>query len=127
MRKYGYTRTDKGRTVRAHRVSWEFVNGPIPKDMCILHKCDNPPCVNPSHLWLGTQLENIKDRQLKGRQKTLRGESHPNNRFSAKEIQEMRKLYSAGKLTSYDLAKLFKTSQGTIWGIISRKSWAHIP
>lgn len=51
----------------AHRVSWALANGPIPAGMCILHRCDNPPCVNPSHLWIGTVADNMHDRDRKGR------------------------------------------------------------
>ena len=62
--------TDKPRNKiwRVHRLSWELANGPIPEDICVLHRCDVPNCVRPEHLFLGTQLENIKDRDKKGRQ-----------------------------------------------------------
>ena len=59
-----------GRIQRAHRVAWELVYSPINEhEDCVLHKCDNPPCVNPGHLFLGTQLDNIADRDSKGRQR----------------------------------------------------------
>ena len=60
---------DDGSKRRAHRVAYELMVGPIPDDLCVLHRCDNPPCVNPGHLWLGTQLDNIADRDAKGRQR----------------------------------------------------------
>ena len=63
---YGVLRSG-GKTMLAHRVAWERANGPIPEGMKVLHKCDNPPCVNPDHLSLGTQQDNIRDCFLKGR------------------------------------------------------------
>jgi hypothetical protein len=80
----GYGRFgSKGTVKQAHRVSWEIINGPIPEDVCVLHKCDNPPCVRPDHLFLGDRGDNAKDMASKGRQylqvhpeAALRGDSH---------------------------------------------------
>lgn len=57
----------KARTQKAHRIAWEFFRGPIPDGGCVLHSCDNPPCVNPDHLWIGTKKQNSKDMVKKGR------------------------------------------------------------
>lgn len=62
-----------GPTVLAHRVAWELSNGPVPEGLCVLHRCDNPPCVNPDHLFVGTQADNIRDCKEKGRMRNGRG------------------------------------------------------
>lgn len=84
--KYGYFKVPWAtNAVVAHRVSWVFANGAIPDDLKVLHKCDNPPCVRPDHLFLGTQMDNVQDRMRKGR--SVSGErcalSNPANRHVA--------------------------------------------
>ncbi len=74
---YGYIRK-AGKHIAAHRYMYTLYNGPIPKGLCILHMCDNPSCVNPEHLFLGTQQDNMRDMVAKGRNANFKGELNPN-------------------------------------------------
>lgn len=75
LRGYGRVRR-AGRMQYAHRVAWEEVNGPIPDGLLVLHRCDNPPCVRPEHLFLGTDADNARDKAEKGRGNSPRGDAH---------------------------------------------------
>lgn len=66
-----------GRRGLAHRIAWAATHGPIPTGMVICHRCDNPPCINVDHLFLGTQADNIADMRAKGRERKARGDAHP--------------------------------------------------
>ena len=98
----------------AHRVSWTNANGPIPQDMNVLHKCDNPLCVNPSHLYLGTQLDNASDKFRRGRANIL---SH--SKFYSGELWLIFKLL-AGNISKQVIAKMFKCTVRTIYYLDKR-------
>lgn len=103
-----------GHAVGAHRRSYELTHGAIPKGLWVLHRCDNPPCCNPSHLFLGTNADNVADRQAKGRTRTKAGPRPEYRRKVTPEIaQEIRKLASDGVPTAA-LARRFKLSKQTI-------------
>jgi len=138
--KGGYGRiTVHGREQYAHRVSWNLARGPIPAGICVCHICDNRTCVNPAHLFLGTQLENIADRDAKGRQargarsgprmhpeRMLRGEQNKNARLQEWQILCIRTLAASG-VSQADIARAYGVRSGTISKIVNGKAWAHVP
>ena len=127
----------KGKRYAAHRISWEIHYGPIKNGLCVCHKCDNPPCTNPLHLFLATNKENQKDCFLKGRRasglnngkytrpdRTPRGEKHGKAKLTEKDIKEIRRLGS--KMSQTALGHKFNTSQVNIGSILNNKTWKHI-
>lgn len=107
----------------SHRVSYEMFVGHIPDGMHVLHHCDSPYCVNPSHLWLGTNLDNQKDKFRKGR--TARGISHSRAKLTENEVKIIRETHSAGFSRSA-IARYFKMSLWATRSIIDRITWKHI-
>ena len=118
---YGQLKFER-KTILAHRLSWEIKYGEIPENLCICHKCDVRSCVNPEHLFIGTHVDNMKDRNMKGRAKGLKGENHNKAKLSNKDVLYIRK----NKLPKKALAKIFKVSNNTIKDIISKRTWKHI-
>jgi hypothetical protein len=113
------------RNQRAHRVSYAMANGPIPDGMQVLHDCDNPRCVNPKHLFLGTNADNMADKVAKGRQAHFcpgRGESAPNARLTESQVLAIR----ASSGTHREVAEKFGMSRKQIEDIRARRSWMHI-
>lgn len=108
----------------AHRVSWELHYGPIPKGLCVCHRCDNPACVRPDHLFLGTKAENNIDMTLKGRRRngTTNGEQHPCAKLSAAQVLEIRS--AAGSQQS--IADRHGVSQVLVSQIKRLKIWKHL-
>ncbi len=108
--------------ILAHRIAHAFWNGPVGNKL-VLHLCDNPPCVNPFHLRLGTQADNTQDALTKGRLRGPgRGEKNHNAKLSWREVREIRSL--KGKLTIRELAKQYGVkSHGTIRIILAGETW----
>ena len=125
--KYGQIRTEKNKRMLAHRVSWILYRGKITDNLFVLHKCDNPPCVNPEHLFLGTHQDNMDDMIRKSIGKTTRntGESHGNSFLKENDIRAIRLMRKLGTKQN-SIADYFNVTQGTISSIIRRRTWSHI-
>ena len=105
------------------RLPWMMFVGPIPDGLFVCHKCDNPPCVNPDHLFLGTNLDNMRDCREKGR--TLTGEKNTNAKLTEREVRAIRTLFSEGKKYS-EIAAIFGFHRITVLGVVKRHSWKHV-
>lgn len=90
-----------------------------------MHKCDNPPCVNPSHLWLGTCTDNNRDMIRKGRNRPVRGINVTGVKLTPEKVKRIRGLYAGGRRVN-ELGRLFGVSHTTIIDIVRRKNWAWV-
>lgn len=121
---YGKLSTHNATWIRAHRFSYELHNGPIPNGLEVLHRCDNPPCVNPTHLFLGTTSDNMNDKVAKGRQP--RGHEIGVAKLTESDVVRVRELKAQG-MQQKAIAKLFGVCEDTISSIVLRKKWKHVP
>ncbi len=112
--------------VYAHRYSYALVHGPIPSGLHILHHCDNPPCVNPAHLFLGTHQDNMRDMRDKGRNYAAAGEAHPRAKITENDVIDMRSLWALGALMR-DLAAEYGLDDSTVFDIVRGNSWKRVP
>lgn len=150
----GYGRYNiSGRKQLCHRISWTLVNGEILDGLYVLHHCDNPKCVNTEHLFLGTALDNVRDKINKGRDryasgddagarkhperykwkenhlfrtnpdKILRGERNGGSKLKTKDIEKIKELYATGEYTQQEIGNIFKISNQHISSILNNKHW----
>lgn len=136
--KYGSFTPETGKSVLAHRFMWRLVNGEIPKGLLVCHHCDNPLCVNPEHLFLGTQADNIADMVSKKRSATgnrngsvihpesrPKGEKHGRVKLTNQQVEEIKQIALTG-LPQKQIGKLFNVSQMTVCFILNGKTWKHL-
>lgn len=117
--------TEKGRCIKAHRIAYNLTFGKIPKNLLVCHKCDNRSCVNPKHLFLGSNAENMKDMSKKGRSRNMAGENNPRKKLSKTQVLLIRREFILRKNCNL-LAKRFKVEPTTIYHIATRRSWKSV-
>lgn len=108
---------------RAHRVAYELCVGPVPAGVEICHRCDNPACVNPDHLFVGSHKDNMADMSRKDRGARLRGQRNGMAKLTPEAVAEIRAKHTAGGVSQRQLAKVYSVSQGTIWQIVNGHYW----
>lgn len=120
---YGLFRLGR-KLYKAHRFSWIIALGSIPTDLVVCHKCDNPICVNPIHLFLGTRADNNLDRDRKNRQVSVKGEEHYRAVLTISDVMKMRYIKQQNpSIPYYTIAAQFNVCASTAHRAITRKSW----
>lgn len=110
----------------AHRAAWILENGPIPDGKIVCHRCDNPPCVRPSHLFLGTPADNSADMVAKGRSAHNRGLSSPTAKLTADDVRQLRAEYDAGGTSTHQLAARYGFTAMQVWRVVKRRSYLDV-
>lgn len=136
---YGVINADDGRQLRVSRLSLEMRIGPLAPGQLALHRCDNPPCFEPTHLFTGTNADNMADRDAKGRQakgdrsgarmhpeRVRRGEDHPRTRLTETDVRAIRAAYAAGGVSQKTIAGRYGITQGAVFQIVNRFTWRHV-
>lgn len=114
-----------GRTVGVHRVAYEMAFGPIPAGLVVMHTCDNPPCIEPGHLRTGSIADNNRDRDAKGRHRSLPGSKNGYSRLQEWQVARLKAELAAGAST-YALAAQYGVHQSQVWRIKAGHAWKHV-
>lgn len=144
-RGYGYFTPGAGaKKDWAYRWAWRLTHGDIPAGLEVCHKCDNPPCCNPAHLFLGTHAENMEDMAKKGRWKpravptgdahhmrrcpelVKRGEENQTAKLTEEQVKEIRQLFGTGEWTKTALAEKFGVTRTNIYIIVTGRGWKQV-
>lgn len=121
---YGRLKGEASAAVGAHRVSYEIHCGPIPDGLFVCHRCDNPECTNPRHLFLGTSGDNNRDCTAKGRR--ARGERQRSAKLTENDVRAIRQRWRGGEVTQKQLAKDFGVTPSAIEHVVTNRTWRHV-
>lgn len=119
---YGWFRTETGPEL-AHRVAWTLTFGPVADGLHVLHRCDNRRCVNPDHLFLGTNADNVADKVSKGRQVGQPGARNPAARLTPEQVAAIRAEYARGGVTLKQLGTKYAVHLTTVHLVVKNKKW----
>ena len=122
---YGIFGTEGTTAAKAHRVAYVLHYGVDPGPLQVLHRCDTPGCVNPRHLYVGTPMDNMQDKIVRGRDRYLRGEECPQAQLTARKVKNIRRLRDQ-HVAVKTIARQYRTTVSNVNAIIYRKSWKHI-
>lgn len=115
----------RGKQIGTHRVAWLLSTGIEQGQLHVLHKCDNPCCCNPDHLFLGTHQENMRDKCKKGRAYFAYGELTKNAKLTELQVKTIRQAHASGKPV-LEMAKEYGVTEETIYNVVNRRTWKHI-
>jgi hypothetical protein len=124
----GFTSYGRERKMLAHRLAWELTYGPIPEGVCVCHRCDNPRCVRPDHLFLGTQQDNLRDMRNKDRgaiPAPRQGSKHHKAKLTEADVLAIRQAYAEGE-TQIALARRYGVTGSNMCSIVNGKTWTHL-
>lgn len=124
---YGHI-NDQGKHLTAHRLVWQWTNGPIPAGMEVCHKCDVRACVNPAHLFLGSHAENMRDMIAKGRadhSRNPRGERNASAKLTWADVAKMRSLKATGRYSNVELGRMFGVTKSAARMVVSHQTWTN--
>ena len=117
----------RGRSDVAHRASYILHKGEIPDGLEVMHSCDNRICINPDHLSLGTRQDNMDDMAEKGRRKSVQGEKHSFAKLTEQDVLNIRASYKPYVVTASQIAAKYGLMPATVYDIIARRIWSHLP
>ena len=121
---YGIFKAE-ARSYRAHRLAWELAYGAAPGTALVCHRCDNPSCVRPDHLFLGTPGDNFRDCLAKGRY-SPKGTGNAAAKLREEDVPKVRNLYATGQWSQQAIADIFGVNQTTVSAIVRGKKWRHV-